>query len=402
MSSFHRTWPSMKIKFLSLLLILAGIIMISGCVDEEAQVFTCKAPDNLYRTIFCPYTGLLRGEPEMSGMHIHNAPPDEFNPDHESMHALRDATSLLDRNIEKAEAISLRLEAGIERYKAEGKDVSRLESRLEEYNLLVKEAKRYRALADASASEENNSSVTSSDPYNSSSEDMEREYLIRSQKSMIRANHVLKDIFEEIQLLMPGTEELNSTSRLSAAGEGRAILMGSFTLNLHLEEGEMAIADLSRDSQIDIGGNYTFKEKNDIHNRVLLYHINSADVKVSGSRKTVMLSNENITLTADGEGYAAFLGNGTYSIEEAGGTIRKENWGKPFFEEGMGPGKYGPDGREDDIGYRPDKKEDNIGYGPDRKGNDTVIGNGSGSNTTDTDRAYPGIESRRNFIRESS
>jgi hypothetical protein len=389
----------MKIKFLSLLLILAGIIMISGCVDEEAQVFTGKAPGDLYGTIFYPYTGLRGGgEPEMS--HTHDAPPEEFHPGRESMHTLRDATSLLDSNIEKAEAISLRLEAGIERYKAEGEDVSRLEARLEEYNLLVEEAKQYRALAAAAAGEENNSSVASSDPYNGSSEDMEREYLISSQKSMIKANHVLRDIFEELQLLMPGTEELNNTSRLSAAGEGKAILMGSFTLNLHLEEGEMAIADLSRDSVIDIQGDYTFEEKNDMHGRVRLYHINSADVRVSGSRKTVLLGDENITLTADGEGYAAFLGNGTYTVEEAGRAIKEENWGKPFFEKGMGPGEYGPDGKEDNIehgpdrkedniGYGPDRKEDNIGYGPEGKNNDMVIGNRSGSNTTGTDRAYP-------------
>lgn len=382
----------MKIKFLSLLLILAGIIMISGCVDKEAQVFTCKAPGDLYRTIFYPYIGLLScGEPEMSGMHTREAPPDGFHPGHESMHALRYATTLLDRNIEKAEVISLRLEAGIERYKAEGEDVSRLEARLEEYNLLVKEAKQYRALADAAAGEENNSSVTSSDSYNCSSEDIEREYLIRSQKSMIQANHVLRDIFEELQLLMPGTEELNNTSRLSAAGEGRAILMGSFTLNLHMEEGEMAIVDLSRDSEIDIRGDYTFEEKNDRHGKVRLYHIKSADVKVSGSRKTVLLSNEKITLTADGEGYVAFMGNGTYSVEEAGETVKEENWGKPFFGEGVGHGEQGPDG-----------KEDNIGYGPEGKDNDMVIGNRSGNNTTGTDRDYPETESRRNSIPENT
>jgi hypothetical protein len=220
---------------------------------------------------------------------------------------------------------------------------------------------------------------------------MEREYLIRSQKSMIQANHVLRDIFEELQLLMPGTEELNNTSRLSAAGEGKAILMGSFTLNLHMEEGEMAIADLSRDSEIDIRGGYTFEEKNDRHGRVRLYHINSADVNISGSRKTVLLSNEKITLTADGEGYVAFMGNGTYSVEEAGETVKEENWGKPFFEERMDPGEQEPDG-----------KEDNIGYGPEGKDNDMVIGNRSGNNTTGTDRAYPETESRRNSIPENT
>jgi hypothetical protein len=66
--------------------------------------------------------------------------------------------------------------------------------------------------------------------------------------------------------------------------------MGGFTLNLHLKEGEMAILGLSKDSEIDIDGNYTFEEKTDGHDKVRLYRINSADVKVSGSRKTVMLN----------------------------------------------------------------------------------------------------------------
>ena len=344
----------MKIKLLSLLLILVGIIVISGCVDKESQVFTCKVPEDLTRTIFFPYVGLLdHGESEMPGMHPHESSPDGFSPGPESMHNLRNATSLLDSNIEKADTISLRIEAGIERYKAEGKDISRLEALLEEYNRLIKEAKQYRALA--ASSEENSSSITNSSQYKSSSEDAERDYLIQSQKSMMQANHVLRDIFEELHSLTPGNEELNNTSRLISAGKGKATFMGGFTLNLHLEKGEMAILGLSKDSEIDINGNYTFEEKTDTHDKVRLYHINSADVKISGSRKTVLLACENITLTADGEGYAAFQGNGTYSVKEAGKTVKKENWTKPFFEDGMSSEGYGPDGKGDNTRYGPDK-----------------------------------------------
>ncbi|RXA17403.1 hypothetical protein EQO05_12185 [Methanosarcina sp. MSH10X1] len=333
----------MKIKSL-FLLIIAGVIVTSGCVDEETQFSTSRAPEGLYRTIFCPYAGLMDCEgPLMQGMHLPDSLPRGPHPGYESINDLREATFLLDSNIEKAEIISIRLESGIERYKAEGEDVSRLEVLLEEYNLLVEEAKQYRALADTAAGGKNNSSVTDSDAYNGLSGDMQRDYLIRSQESMIQANYVLKDIFDEVQLLMPGSEELNRTSRLSAAGKGKAILMGSFTLNLHLEEGKMAIGDLSRDSEIDIEGDYTFEEKNDMHDRVRLYHINSADIRVSGSGKTVMLSSENITLTADGEGYVAFQGNGTYSVQEEDGAVKEENWAKPLFEEKMGHGEHGPD-----------------------------------------------------------
>ncbi len=62
-----------------------------------------------------------------------------------------------------------------------------------------------------------------------------------------------------------------------------------------------------------------------------LYHIYSADVKISGSRKTVLLRGSNITLTAaGGEGYVVFLGDGTYRIEDAGGIIKEQKWANPF------------------------------------------------------------------------
>lgn len=340
--------------------------MISGCVDEEAHVFTDahvftnEAPflrlnpqANLFRIILYPYIGLLNhGEPEMTGVHPPALLPG-FHPFPGSMHNLKDATSLLDRNIEKAETISVRLESGIENYKAEGEDVSRLEVLLEEYNLLVEEAKQYRALADSAAG--NNSSIANSDLYNNSSENLEREYLIQSQGCMIQANYILRDIFEELSHMAVRSEELNNTSKLVSVGNGKVLLMGSFNLNMHLEDGEMAIMGLSPDSEIDINGDYTFEEKNEDHGNVRLYHINSADVKVSGSSKTVMLRDENITLTADGEGYAAFQGNGAYRVEEAGRTVKEEKWGKPLFDDRMNSGECGPNGKGNDVrGCGPD------------------------------------------------
>jgi hypothetical protein len=332
----------MRIKLLPLFLVVAGIIMSSGCVDSEKQPLNSKAPDSLYRSIFNPYDGLL----------------DHRDPQIPDVHG---ATSVLDMNIQKADVISMRLEAGIQRQKAEGKNVSKVEVLLEKYKLLVEEAKKYRALADKAATEKNSSSVADSNLEDSSSENLEREYLIKSQNCMIQTNYVLKEIFEELQHLMPGSEELNSTSHLRAAGDGMVNLMGNLTLNLHLEEGEMAIPNLSPDAEIYIKGDYTFEEKTDMQGGILIYHIYSADVKISGSRKAVMLRGKNITLTADGEGYVTFLGNGTYSIEDAGGVKKEQNWARPFFEEGTNPDEHGPGGSG---ANRPDGPGE---YGPDGK-----------------------------------
>jgi hypothetical protein len=342
----------MKIRCLSLLLIIAGIIIISGCVDREAQPLNSKAPENLYRSVFYPYAGLRdHGGPEMPDAHHHFSE----GPGCESVHTLRNATFLLDRNIEKAEIISTRLEAAIQHNKAEGKNVSRLETLLKEYNLLVEEAKKDRSLADAAVYEENNSSITNSDLENVSSGNNKRDYLIRSQKSMLQANIVLKEIFNEFQRLMPGSEEINNTSRLSASGDGKVSLIGNFTLNLHLENGDIAIPDLSPDSEIYITGDYIFEEKTEMQDDVLrLYHIHSADAKISGSRKTVLLRGSNITLaTAEGEGYVVFLGYGTYRIEDAGGIIKEQSWANPFPTGGMNPDKYGPDEKNNDTETEP-------------------------------------------------
>src|SRR5665647_3528551 len=88
LGSLHRTWPSMKIKFLFLLIILAGIIIISGCVDREDQPLTSKAPENMYRSIFYPNAELQdHGGPGIPDEHRHDSSEE---PGCEPIHNLRD------------------------------------------------------------------------------------------------------------------------------------------------------------------------------------------------------------------------------------------------------------------------------------------------------------------------
>ncbi len=318
----------MKIKFLSfkllpLILILIGVLATSGCVDSQAQPFAHKHAEDLYRSIFIPYAGLLKGD-EMPGI-VPQGPPSGMPEGPNSARSLRDAALMLEDNIRKAESISVRLESTVQYFRDQGKDVSRIESLIEEYNGLVEEAKHYLDLAASSSGEEKST---------------EKEYLIQSQKSMIQASLVLKDIFEEFKLLVPGNEELNETAHLSAMGEGRVTLMGSFDLKLHLEEGKIAV--ISPDSIIKIDGDYVLEIKEGRPENVFLYHIRSADLEVSGSHKTLLLGGENITVEADGEGYASFFGNGTYIVEDTGGMKKEEQWAvDSLFKENIGPDKAG-------------------------------------------------------------
>jgi hypothetical protein len=196
---------------------------------------------------------------------------------------------------------------------------------------------------------------------------------------MIQANIVLKEIFNEFQRLMPGSEEINKTSILSAAGEGKVSLIGNFTLNMHLEKGDIVIPDLSKDSEIYLTGDYFFEERSEMQDAMLrLYHISTADVKISGSRKTVLLRGSNISLTAaDGEGYAVFRGNGTYRIENAGEIIKEQSWADPFPKERMNQEKYGHD----------------------EKDKDKSTGNSTGSNIFRRNRVDLAVWNKRSFIK---
>ncbi|WP_410509527.1 hypothetical protein RSJ42_04720 [Methanosarcina hadiensis] len=332
----------MKIKSLSFILLLliitvTGVLATSGCIDPQAQPVMNKHQGDLYRNIFYPYAGLFKGDnmPGPEGPHP-GMPEGHYPPG-----SLQDTELMLGENIVKAEAISARLETGIQYLKEQGKDIGKLESLLEEYNGLVEEAKYYLGLA-TSASEENTAGTNNGSDSGLKVESTEKEYLMKSQKSMIRASLVLKDIFEEFKLLMPGNEELNETDRLSAEGEGKVTLFGSFDLNLHLEEGEIAV--MSPDSIVKIEGDYTFESKEGRPDNIIVYYIQSADLEVSGSRKILLLSGKNITVEADGKGYATFLGNGNYTVEytveDAGGMKKEEQWAsESFFNEGMGPEK---------------------------------------------------------------
>ncbi len=314
----------LSFKLLSLILILAGVLATSGCVDSQAQPITHKYQGDLYRSIFYPYAGLLKGY-EMPGIDS-QGPHSGMPEDYDSSRSLQDAALMLEENIKKAESMSARLEPGVQYLKDQGKDVNRLESLIEEYNGLIEEAKHYLELAEAASGEEKST---------------EKDYLIQSQKSMVRASLVLKDIFDEFKLLMPGSEELNETDQLSATGEGRSVLMGSFDLKLHLEEGKIAV--MSPDSIINIEGDYVLEIKEggpeNVPENVFVYHIQSADMEVSGPRKTLLLSGENITVEADGEGYASFFGNGTYSVVNTDGMKKEEQWAADslFDHQGMIP-----------------------------------------------------------------
>jgi len=242
----------------------------------------------------------------------------------------------MNKNV-KAEIISMHIKAGIKHHKEEGMNVDRLEILLLQYDHLIEKAKKDRDLANITFNKQNSSSSMNTNLGKYPSENIEREHLIRSQKIMIKANIILKEIFEEFHRLMPGNEELNKKFRLDAKGDGKAIFVGNLTLGLHLENGNMTILNPPKDVEIYVKGRYKFEEKKDVHDNVLVYNVRSADIKIPDSFMTVILSGSNITIYAYGNGHSSLFGNGTYRIENAGKIIKEKNWATPFLEKGMSP-----------------------------------------------------------------
>lgn len=364
-----RTCPGMKIRFLLLLLIFAGLIVVAGCTNVQARPLIPEKPGELYIDICYPYNFMENGDLHVkvyqSGLFFKNSYPEAG-----ASNNLENATLMLDRNIQKAENTSVKLEAGIQRYKAEGKNVSSLESSLKEYKLFIEKAKEYRANANTSNSSSNFSNTSwesdkrkssyfftcinpSNNLTNCSCRNVERENLVKSQDSMLQANNVLENLFEEFQNLTPGDQELNNTSRLLAAGKGRGLLIGNFTLKMHVENGELAIPEFSPDSEINIEGNYTLEKKNDTNGEMRIYRIQNANVKISGSDKTIMLKGTNLSINANGEGYSDFVGMGKYRVEDSGGIPAEDLWEPPFFTEEIDPEFEPPEWEIDFDNFEP-------------------------------------------------
>ena len=90
------------------------------------------------------------------------------------VHNLKNATSILDRNIEKAEIISMQIKAGMEHLE-EGMNVDSLDILLLQYDHLIEKAKKDRALASIASNKQNSSSFMNTNLENYPSENIKRD-----------------------------------------------------------------------------------------------------------------------------------------------------------------------------------------------------------------------------------
>ncbi len=236
--------------------------------------------------------------------------------------APRDENIIFADNIKKSDEMVGRLEGAILELKEKGNDVQELEEMVDNYGLLVSEAKNNLEKADAS----------------SSSLDRQK-YLSLSKDKIILANSQLKDIFDKMQTYLPKPTSLSENDKLTIQGSGIVILSGDLDIEFSLHMGNFSVVDLAGDLDIDTEGMYSpeiIAEKAIQYNdpkppqMMFSYKDVEGNVSLSGSALTLVIMGDNVSIFAKGVGDSELCGKGTYYLDT--NSMEQEGiWVSPIF-----------------------------------------------------------------------
>lgn len=222
-------------------------------------------------------------------------------------------------------SVAVRLEKEIQRMENNGQDVTELEEMLEEYNELIAEA-------EGNYEQARNNFRKGDAEYGES-----LRYMNEAGQNINQANLMLKNMLKEMKQYREGVVSLDGNGILEADGNGSAVLSGNLSLNFSATDGKLVIKDMAGDAVINTddasyessnidSGNSTY------NNRAFVYHNITGDVTIEGSRLTVMLRGEEISLTAKGTGTAVLAGDGSYTVTKDGETTDGE-WTERQYED---------------------------------------------------------------------
>ncbi|MBW6470694.1 MAG: hypothetical protein K0A90_05670 [Methanosarcinaceae archaeon] len=227
----------------------------------------------------------------------------------------------LDNYLAKSDALALRIGVEINRLNESGEDVGDLEEMLAEYNGLIEEAKWNQELARETIRNRNGDDDDAVDDAN--------KYMREATKNIQDANRVLKEIFDELKShRRGGSASLDGAGTLTTEGNGTAVFSGNLNITINATNAKLVIKDLAGDAEINITGDYTLvnDDGDDDNNRALVYHNFTGTVNITGSRLTVMVHGENLSITAEGEGSSILSGRGSYNVEKAGKSSENMKW----------------------------------------------------------------------------
>ncbi|MCQ6962265.1 hypothetical protein [Methanolobus chelungpuianus] len=280
--------------------------------------------------------------------------------------ASKSADNKLSAVIRTSENMALRLENEIARLEGNGENVAELRSMLEEYRSLIAEAKVYQLQA---------ANATDAD---------EKAELIRNMnmagQKIKEANALLKDMLKGLRQHREGLVVLTGNNTLTAEGNGTAVLSGNLTLEFNATDAKLVVKDMAGDAVINTGNaSYALSNidagNSESNNRAFVFHNLTGTVTIEGSRLTVMIRSEDMSLSVDGEGTAVLSGDGSYELE----SITKE-WAKyddeNDEEEESDEGSEESDMDEDDE--NPENESVNSSFNNTSEGNSSVSGNLTG------------------------
>ncbi|SES68338.1 hypothetical protein SAMN04488587_0562 [Methanococcoides vulcani] len=250
----------------------------------------------------------------------------------------------LENYLEKSDDVSERLQEEVDQME-DGEEAAELQELLDEYNTLIAEAK---ALL-----EEGN-----------------LEDAIDKTKD---ANEVLKEILGDMKESRDGYVSMTGEGALNAKGDGTIVLSGQLNVTINATDAMLVIKHLAGDAEIDVtGAEYDLvNEETEDGCCAYVYDNFTGDALINGTRLTVMVSGEDLTVFAEGTGSASLSGEGTYQVGEGDEAVEME-----FASEDVEMQTEESD--DDENGADDDTADD----GNNTDNNSTVDGNNTDNNST--------------------
>ncbi|AKB85645.1 hypothetical protein [Methanococcoides methylutens] len=196
----------------------------------------------------------------------------------------------LDDHIANANRISERLQNEIKEMEENGQNVEDLQDMLKKYNDLIAEAESLQKGGDTKDAIE----------------------------ATREANEVLRELLQEMKQNRKGFVHMEGEGPLNAEGDGTIVLSGQLNVTINATDAMLVIKDLNGDAYINVTGEYDLvnEERAGEGDHALVYHDFTGDAIINGTRLTIMVRGEDMTIFAEGSGSASLSGEGNYRIGE--------------------------------------------------------------------------------------
>ncbi|WP_305064806.1 hypothetical protein [Methanococcoides sp.] len=221
--------------------------------------------------------------------------------------------------LEKIDGVSERLQNEIDSLTEDGEDTEDLQEMLDDYNALIEEAKQ--AHEHAREAYQNG-------------EDDAGEQLRKSIRLTNEANTKLRALVQEMKGFRQGYVTLAGECLIDAEGDGTIVLSGELEVEFTATNATIVIKDLAGDAEIKLDGDYEQFDEDSTGDGsyAFVYHNFTGEVKIEGSRLTVMVRGEDITIKAEGTGSTSLSGEGSYKIEKDDESTELE-WAAPKISD---------------------------------------------------------------------